>query len=528
MASVRLLDKVAPYTTKQWDDNYKGLRKQLKKFREEVGAIPNKLEAVQAVSKVDGYISLPIVMEILEEIQKINSHEVRDIFQQLTNKQFDKVISKDTLRAVFKKQLGQDVRDIFEKMVDATRMVDLTEEKVREVISAAANTIFDKAMLKYLKEGVTPEAAKEKLLPLICTELYIICATELYNEADKRQTANWFTIKAYMGPYLLKPFPAEALQNPFIAVRECAKLINIDMNTGKLWREAALWLEGLYVRSFLQVPEKYRQGDQVIKTEQDKMPLADPADKEKNEKDKQFQDNFGLTLYEMALFHHQTAIVIESHFMPRQVVQAAQPEVAPTSAAAAVSLPVANKNENAAPSAQPAPLESVIPDAQLRMSLSSNLMFKPPAPAAEVKGVTFEMLDNLNNEEPEVQFTLFLSYLKRYKLTEEQKDLFNEYSEVITSSLDEYINSRWSSNGIPTLFRNRPHAAEAAVCKQSILEAKTPYDQIKILFDFWKELKGNASWDLRTKVASCISHAVTVLFKDAKMRKESQIRLEAK
>lgn len=526
MASVRLVDKVKGYTTADWDKYYEKLRKDLKTFRQEIGAIQERPAAIETVSTIDGYISLPVVMEILREIQTINYRQVYETFFRLTNKDFKKVVSKDASRDFFKKMLGKEVRVIFENLIETTRMADLTEEKVNSLIVGLANTIFDKGMVKYLKDGVTPESAKEQLIPLLCTELYLLCALDLYHEADKRQTAGWLAIKALMGPYLLKKFPAEALQNPFIAVRESAKLIQVNVETGKLWREAALWLEGLYLRSYLQVPEKYRRDGQVFKAENDKMPLADPADKDKHEKDKSFQDNFGLTLFEMASFHHQTAMVIDLHFVPAPVIEEAKPEIsAAPIAQEAAALP--------APSSLSSPVSVAahvpVPQQSLRASLAPNMViFQPPAPAAEVKGVTFEMLDNLNNEEPEVQFTLFLNYLKRYNLTEEQKDLFNEYSEVITSSLDEYINSRWNSSGVPTFFKSRPHATEAGECKQRILEAKTPYEQIKILFDFWKELKGNASWDLKSKVANCISHAVTVLFKDAKMRKESQLRMEAK
>lgn len=530
MASVRVLDKVKNYTTADWDKYYEKLRKDLKPFRQEIGAIQDKQDAIKAISTIDGYISLPVVMEILQEIQAITTRQIYETFTQLTNKDFKKVVSKDSLRDVFKKMLGKEVRAIFENLIETTRMVDLTEEKVRKLILDLAQTILNKGMLKYLKDGEKPESAEVQLIPLLCTELYIICALDLYHEADKRQTAGWFAIKALMVPYLAKSFPDEALQNPFIAVRECAKLIQVNVETGQLWREAALWLEGLYQRSYLQVPEKYRQDGQVIKAENGKMPLADPADKDKHNKDKSFQDNFGLTLYEMALFHHQTSMVIDLHFVPAPVIEAANPEILAGVAAQPVvanPVPVSAPESSSSAAAASVAQQNPVPQLSLRASLAANmLVFKPPAPAAEIKGITYEMLDNLENLEPEVKFPLFLTYLKRYKLSDEQVDLFNEYSEVVNSSLDEYLNARWNSSGImPTILWKRPHADEAETCKQAILEAKTPYDQIKILFELWKSLKGNASVDLRGKVADCISDAAKLLFRDAKRHRDSQSRM---
>lgn len=514
----RMLDRVKDYTTKDWEKHYEKLRKDIKKFRQEVNEIQDKQTAIQAISKVDGFISLPLVMDVFKEIQLINYREVSQTFNRLTDKDIRKVINKDTLREFFKKMLGNDVRTIFEKLTEETRMVDLTEEKVKNVMIGAAQEIFKKGIVKYLKEDVAPEMAEGQLLPLLCTELFLICATELYNEADKRQTAGWVMIKVLMGPYLTKKYPAEALQNPFIAVRECAKLIQVNVDTGQLWREAALWLEGLYLRSFLQLPEKYRQNDQVIKAENGKMPLADPADKDKHDKDKQFQDNFGLTLYEMALFHHQTAIVIDSRFMPLQVVAPAAPE--PVVAQAAVSSSdVVNQLDVSSVVVPLQPVLSVAPP--------QALVFQPII-AAEVVGITFEMLDNLIEEKPEVQFTLFITYLEHYRLSREQEAIFAHYTDVIVSSLDEYLNSSWTSHYVPTFFRSRPHIDLAKETKEQIQVTRKPQEQFKILFDVWKDLKGNASVDLKEKVADCIRAAVQLLYKDAKMQKETQARRERK
>lgn len=503
MASVRLLDKVKNYKTADWDKHYADLVKNLKPFRQEIGELQEKQDAINAVSLLDGYISLPVVMEILSEIQIINFAQISKTFSDLSGKDIKLVIGKEKLREVFKKALKKDLRAIFEKLCDMP-IKELSEDAVRTVINETAENILNNWMFRYLKDGITPERAREIMLPMIYTEIYLICALELYNETNARQTAGSIYILKLMAPYIAmgKEKAYEALQTPFIAMRECAKLVQVNVETGKLWREVSVWLKGLYLRSFLQVPERYRRDGQVIKAENGLMPLATPEDKEKNKKDGSFQKNFGLTFYEMALFHQQTAMVIDLHFMPAAPVVEAKPDVVPDAAQAAAPLPQQQS---------------------LRASIAPNvLIFQPPEPPIVKVGLTFEMLQAVRDSELklESQFASFVNYLELYDLSKEQKGLFNTYTGVIIMKLNMYTNARFNTSGVPTVLWARTHLKEANELKQEILEAKSPKQQMAILFEYWKTLSGNASYDLKTIVADCLSEMINMLCVNAKSRKE--------
>ncbi|VVC76464.1 hypothetical protein AQUSIP_17770 [Aquicella siphonis] len=503
-----MLRKVANYSTQDWERQYEALRKDIDKFRYEIQAIEKREDAILEIARLDGFISLFMIIKIFEEMQIGNEKALEACFQENTGKELKRAVSKYGVREIIKKALGKDVRAFFEEVSDKTRMADLTAELVSSIVTPVVQSVYDKTFKKHITRNA--DVVEQRFKSLLCNAIFLICATELYKEADLRQTAGSIRIKLLMGPYLLRTYKEEALQNPFIAVRESAKLVQIDPPLSSLWQEAALWLQGLYTRSYLQIPEEHRKDGEVKRKDNGKMPTV-------NEKDVSFQDNFNLTLYEMALFHKQTSEVIQAKLAP-PVVHA---DVVPVSSHDPVMpSPVSEMQPASSSNPQHAQVEprEVIPALQSGIAMPS--VVSDPIPLSKLPGgdkekplLPFLCLDDIRNENEDVQFPMLIYYLDRYRLNEAQNSILLEFSGVITSKLKGYTTSILTTHYIPTMLWSRPHTQSVNETLESLDSAAEADESIKLLFSLWKEIGEKGSKDLKKIVADLIKSAFTILLK---------------
>lgn len=154
----RVLQEVEGYTVAQWEKEYERLRKILPKFREEIQAIESKEQKVLAIAKLDGFVSLPVVMAILAEIREITEKEISETYTRLTGKDIKKAITNKSMREIFAKVCDKDIRAILEKLTADTRTDDLTAEKVQTTITAYATAFLNKI------KKITKEMSKKKKL----------------------------------------------------------------------------------------------------------------------------------------------------------------------------------------------------------------------------------------------------------------------------------------------------------------------------------------------------------------------------
>ncbi|MBX3709360.1 MAG: hypothetical protein KIT56_03815 [Gammaproteobacteria bacterium] len=506
-----MLRKVEKYKTTDWESGCETLRTHLGQFRNEIKEIQDKEQAITAIAKLDHLVSLPAVMKILNEIREINENVIRNTFSEMTGKDINKTIIKGSIREVIAKILDSDTRKIFEKLADESRMAELTEEKIKHFFMSIVKQIYDRGIKRYLLEEVVLETAEQVFTQLFCNEVFLICTIELYMEADKRQTANWFQIVALMAPYLAKAHKEEAIQNPFIIVREYVKLVRIDEATSALWQEVALWLEGMNRHVYLQVPEQYRKDGGVMKNENNKMPTI-------SDKDKSFQDKFNLTLYEMSLFYHQISAVIQAHLVPKPVLQPVT-----------VKQPT-NEEEISKQSGTPFPTDKQ----EIMFSHSAGLqLFQCSRQSHHIKGekplLSSNILDKIQAAKEETaKFTMLLVYLTQYKLSKQQNLLLKEFSDVIIETLKGYIAASFSSHYVPTILRSRSHAQIVKETIKYIEEADTPADQLTLLLQLWKNLNGKGSTDLEPKVVELIRSACTILSTAAMQTDEEEKKITQK
>lgn len=495
-----MLRKVANFTTQEWEKNYETFRKKnIDEFRQEIRVIPEREAAISEIAKLDGFISLFMIIKIFEELQAANEKALEAVFQEHSGKELKRVISKKGIRDIIKTAMGKDVRAYFEELSEKTRMEALTLERVQATVTPVVQTVYDKLFRKFMtRDG---EIAEQRLKMYLCNAVFLICATELYKEADLRQTAGSIRIKLLMGPYLLKSFPAESLQNPFIAVREGVNMIEIDPAVKPLWEEAALWLQGLFMRSYLQVPERYRRdGEVIVNPETQKMPVV-------NEKDVAFQDNFGLTLFEMARFHGQTSQLIQNKLTPPVKVDVV---VASSSHDQSEPLPVVSVMQVASALNDQA-AESLIPQVK-----------KPEKPLLSV-----ECLNDIKDENESVLFPMLSFYLDKYRLSEIQVNLLLEFNGVISTNLKGYVNSSWTTSYIPTMIWSRPHVSAVNEMLEDLNQAGNASDSISLLFNLWKEIGEKGSRDLKGIVNDLIKSAFTILLKGAQLDEKQKLQPNA-
>jgi hypothetical protein len=305
---------------------------------------------------------------------------------------------------------------------------------------------------------------------------------DMYQELDDRQTAGWIRIRTLMAPYLMKKFPDEALQKPFIAVSETIKLLKPDDHLKLFWNELSIWLEGMYLRSFYQIPKEFRQDDEVILDKTTgKMPTI-------NDKDKSLQENFGITMYQIAKYHLQTARHINALYTPLSHE----------------SIPV-QEIEN-----------KIVEIPEKIAELTPELTHSEISIKKKQAVLPHEAINDLLEESVDTQFTMLVSLFKKYQLSDLQNTVLDQYSRVIISILGEYTVASLSTYFIPTFFRSRPHIGLVNEAIDHIERADNPLVMIQVLFDLWKDTKRLGSQDLINKVTHLTKQIVIMLDKSAK------------
>jgi len=457
-----MLDRVANFKPEDWDTKYKEYTspETLATFRSEIKT-KDQIDAINSIAKLDGFVNLPIIKMILGDIRVGTEKKIKEICN---------IPVKVNMREHIAKVVGNDIREIFEAMIKDTSMKELTYEKVKKTIDPIVGKFF--SYVKNKKNDMTNETAKI-LISLIYNEIFCIGATEMYDELNQRQVAavespNWTLIKL-MAPYKLNSSPTEAIQKPFIGVCEIAKMITVmDDDSQLLWKELTIWLEGMYQRSFSQIPQEYRDGDHVKAGQK---PLI-------NKKDEDLNKHFGLTLYDIAMYHRETANSILTHLTP-----------------------IVEK-------------KPVVEVKQIDSPKPEEITEKKDSPPQQIDllEIPAEKLEQISRKEADVKFTMLISSLRAYKLNDMQKENINNFSKVIATNLEQYKNAPFRTSGFPnTRFFPRPHIESVDKSLTKLALADSALKTIEILFKLRQKVDAQGSIKLKEALDHLVEKIVDIL-----------------
>lgn len=225
----------------------KSMRDKLHGLRGEINNLPDADAKITTISELDGIVSLKMLMMMLDEIRHVNELDVFESFQKLTGKDlralkkganFDEICSK----------LGVDIKSTFEALTKRDTR-EITEQTIRGLTQKLIGEFLAAAQKKLSIGKVQNEGTLEALKGYLATQIYLTCVLETYKFTDDVQMGIT-TAQISFATWMSTP----QVYNPFVAICHSAKQIQVNPKTEALFSETALWLRGLYQRSYNQVP----------------------------------------------------------------------------------------------------------------------------------------------------------------------------------------------------------------------------------------------------------------------------------
>lgn len=426
-----ILEIIETFSAADWKGHHDLLRKHLDKFREAIKASQNREEAIKKIAKMDGLIALPVLMNIIEKIKKVNEARIEELFIKVTGKDMKMTIANDTMRGIIEKELKKNIKTEIETFAYNIKTADLTEEAVRVFMDTLINQFYSSAIRKY------NDAAMGNFQPLLRTTLCLIFANILYFESDDRQTTILETggelkIGIKMQSNFNKP---HTIRNPFIIIQHAVKYITTDEITKPLWEEAAVWLEGLHARTFFQLPSDCRNDHDratghVKKLEDGSFPFVMGA---AQKDDMAFNKNFGVTFYDIAFLHLEASKALQ---------------------------------------------------ATLKLQEGKTVKVADVIQVKQRETLKLGQLSKIEKDANTVKIPKFVDYLRKYNLDANELEWLNTQYNLIYSGLKSYNTGRmW----------NRLHAGLFETAIKKVEATSSVVDRVIIVYDLWEELKGGGS-----------------------------------
>lgn len=409
----------------------------------------------------------------------------------------------------------------------------------------------------------------DDLVPLISdsdTSEFLAFAHKILNEADEKQNANLFQLHS-----VLKGLTKEKIDGDLGKLISYVKHIKINRATEKLWREAALWLEGIY-RHTHDAAVKYYKGS--IKP--DKHGKIGPIDIE----DQIFHGITGLTKYHVALYYHNAAQAlyekIDSELTAIKHAEVAKAAPQPSTKAEEkpkleVKIIVEEKpreeksREEKSRSEEKSSMErkseegvtqhaelhqesalfdvkknngiiqiilNITEDQSSKLTLIEETVkqildgtfarTEPSSPSLDktepVKlevGLT-RLLETFKDEDVHVRISVLIYALDQFQLTKSEDLLIKQYLPIIISKLDAYSKAWVTANWVPNLF-GRWH--DSALTDANIDLKRDSKSNLKALFNLWVKIDAEGSKELYSKITGLLEGVYSILLKGS----ESQL-----
>lgn len=562
MAAGRMLDEVKQFRDKQWREKVKGKPRfefyrdpqRIKQMRDELLSLPNVDDRINELVNVDGFISQFVIIKIFEEINAIIEDKLKRYYRQTTQRTFTKdTVTEEMNRALKSSDFFTRSKSVTEHYLEIAEANPTSAITTEMVVSEVKSKIIDKIVASKVtsQRGSLSADSQAVLTSLIWNHVYLSCLIELYKQMDERQTAEGASLMIKMAKYLNN---ADLLLSPFVAIREISSHIaftafNDDATFKKLWQEAIVWMQGLYMRSFEKLPAENQNRETYTPIPLSGgrgMPTA-----ENDETDKTLKEKIGgVTKITIADFHVTTMGNLLSQnpqLTPGGCVLQARGYRVPSSVSAAETVIEVPHPSETMPSPNPAPMP---PSQAGELSSGLSMFHHPNTPyphpatisvvatslrstvssfvtesgtALDVQSVTaqemtyfgkpdlsYEELINLSGiSNPddleainqinidEVFVSALQGLLQGSSLIERQQRAVNMKLSLAKTHIESYSKAWFSTWWIPTILKARPHTEKVSSMVSSFTdqEADTSSKILDIL-NLWHEARGDSSLDL--------------------------------
>ncbi len=232
-------------------------RLQLHSIRDEVKVINDRKAMINQILEFDGILSLPILIMILQEIKQFNEADIFESLLQATGKDLRKETKETNFEVICANYLKVDIKGAFEAFTKNADTKNVDENAVKSQMQKLITDIWA-ALQKNLRlnSKILSDKAFNDFCGFLRTEIYLTCVLETYRFTDDVQ----MNVGVKQKKFALWMNLREVL-NPYVAINQAAKQVQITPKTEALFREAAIWLKGLYQRSYSQVPQFLKDAD---------------------------------------------------------------------------------------------------------------------------------------------------------------------------------------------------------------------------------------------------------------------------
>lgn len=239
-------------------------------LRRAIRALP-KAQAVEVVSRLDGLISIAMLIAAVEDLKvsllgQLNDQYGADIGPMVSG---------------FEQEFETDLDGI----IDQKRK--LSQNDINRITQSVLSKCWSKATNKSSAE--IPDDFKRKINSLV----FLISASKVYRETDELQMANISEIVASKVMGLFKRDPhslaakidklsAEKIKQPYEGLVFGFELVQVTPEIAATWDEISSYLEGLYNRVYRAVDKKHKEGQNpagaVKRLSDGTYPTVDPSD----------------------------------------------------------------------------------------------------------------------------------------------------------------------------------------------------------------------------------------------------------
>jgi len=240
----------------QLEMHNKALRDKLSGIRVEVNSINDRKLMITRISELDGIVSLPLLIVMLQDIKRLNETDIFESFMQATGKDLRRETRKTSFDEICKSFMGVDIEATFRAYTKNTETKDVTEQAVKAQMQKLITEFWTTAQKKFRISKLQSENAFNAWRGYLMTEIYLTCVLETYRFTDDVQMNVGMKQKTFALWMNLRE-----VYNPYVAICHAAKQVQVTPKTEALFREVAIWLKGLYERSYNQVPQFLKDGE---------------------------------------------------------------------------------------------------------------------------------------------------------------------------------------------------------------------------------------------------------------------------
>src|SRR3990167_9212798 len=457
-------------------------------------------ESLKAITHLDPKESIPVIVRMIEEVNAaLEEYELCSMPDKLQPQKGNLYVKKvgSVLHYTVINPSGEVVTGVITK-------------KELEIKSFELNEL--KSQLPSILKITTARGHTAAIDPsLIVTRNVTVEAIRILKETDEKQNANILRIPIILANVTKKQIEGDSQGLVDGVSRQEFK---ITERTKSLWQEVALWLEGLYCHTDIL----------YVKREIDGTPQQEPDGtiKTVDKLDGLFKSLIGLTKWQVAIYYHKTALVLEQKLQDYN--QATLQQVVSQQLSAALA--------SASPQAQP--VRSVENTIQLEDDGGPYITIRVPRSLAErAEQIVGELetpprpssfssdsqppLDG--NELPDILLAVkdhdlvgqirALEYALDCAWTSHQAKVLERFCSEIDANLVVYINSRWSLLGLYTL--PRAHETLAEDTRENLAHTTDPKLHLECIIKAREILIQERSKDLLPRINKLLLDAIQML-----------------